>query len=249
MSLMQSGDAPILHVRGEKPVALIFEVVALDIHDQELTRGLNRISIRNRSPTSGSASGFEERSEPHTCEHLQRGHRRAASEDQFPPPHETSAAKWSEHHADRQGIALPSETWEVGQRDWRTWASDAAAAAGRHVFESHGGAAGLCENQVLENDFDFPVLVMNLRHRTDKRLHMERLLCELGFTNVSFPATTRADDLDIASLILAQAVSTQAVPSIVGKHGMGAPLRCHRRRPRPHARARCRGRAPPRRGV
>jgi hypothetical protein len=95
-------------------------------------------------------------------------------------------------------------------------------AAGRYVFESHSGAAGLCDDQTLENDFDFPVFVMNLQDRPDKRRHMERLLCDLGFSNVSFPTTTHADDLDIASLIQTGTLSAQAIPAIIGRHGVGA---------------------------
>ena len=67
---------------------------------------------------------------------------------------------------------------------------------------------------------------MNLKHRdvkrNDKRLHMERLLCELGFSNVSFPIMMHADDLDIASLILSEVVSVEAIASITDKHGAGA---------------------------
>jgi hypothetical protein len=95
-------------------------------------------------------------------------------------------------------------------------------AAGRYVFESHEGASGLCGDQVLENDFDFPVFVMNLQHRTDKRRHTEKLLCDLGFSNVSFPPTTRADDVDIAALVQAGVVSARAIPRIIGEHGPGA---------------------------
>ncbi len=47
---------------------------------------------------------------------------------------------------------------------------------------------------------------MNLQHRTDKRRHTEKLLCDLGFSNVSFPTTTRADDVDIAVIIVGAAV-------------------------------------------
>jgi hypothetical protein len=41
---------------------------------------------------------------------------------------------------------------------------------------------------------------MNLTHRDDKRRHVEKLLCEHGFSNMSFPTTMDADDLDIASV-------------------------------------------------
>jgi hypothetical protein len=68
----------------------------------------------------------------------------------------------------------------------------------------------------------FPVFVMNVKHRTDKRRHMEALLRDLGFSNVSFPSTTLADDLDVASLISAGAVSEHAIQNIVGRHSAGA---------------------------
>jgi hypothetical protein len=211
--LVPSGAAPILHIEGEKPVVLICEIIIFDVEGNVLTRASNRFSIRNRRPASGGAAEAAESRKLHVSEHLDRGRIIAVAEDH---------AKWSEYHVEQRGTSFPSETWEVGLQDWKNWTHIAAVAAGRYVFESQSGAASLCEDQILENDFDFPVFVTNLQDRPDRRRHIERLLCDLGFSNVSFPNTTHADDLDIASLIHNGTVSPQAIRDIIGRHGVGA---------------------------
>jgi hypothetical protein len=217
LRLMQNGSAPILRITGEKPVVLICDVVAFDIHDNALTRGSTRFSIRNRWTSSRHYADLDGRMED-ICDTFESGSTSAAFDDSFVSPHPI----WSEYHVDQRGITYQSESWEVAQEDTRNWISYAAMAAGRYVFESHSGNANLCDDQILENDFDFPVFVMNLQHRTDKRMHMKKLLCELGFSNVAFPTTTHADDLDISSLILSEAVSAQAITGIIGPHGVAA---------------------------
>jgi hypothetical protein len=218
MLLVPNGAVPILHIAGEKPVVLICEIIVFDVDGSIMARAANRFSIRNWRPASGGDVESALSRKPHICEQLDRGRVNAVVKDHLIPAH----AKWSEYHVEQQGTSVPSEAWKVGIQDWEDWTHKAAVAAGRYVFESYSGAAGLCDNQTLENDFDFPVFVMNLQDRPDKQRHMERLLCYLGFSNVSFPTTTHADDLDIASLIHTGTVSALAIPAVIGRHCVGA---------------------------
>jgi hypothetical protein len=215
LHFMDNKSPPVLHITGEEHVVLVCKVVALDHNGNVLASASSRFSIRNQCDSASDFGGAESM-KPHTFE--QRVDRRSELDEYLIPPR----AKWSEYHVEGQGLSFESETWKSDQRDWRKWTSDAAMAAARYVFESHSGAVGLCDGQILENNFDFPVFVMNLHHRRDKRLHMERLLCDLGFSNVSFPTTTHADDLDIASLILAGVVAVEAVHGIIDRHGARA---------------------------
>jgi GR25 family glycosyltransferase involved in LPS biosynthesis len=49
--------------------------------------------------------------------------------------------------------------------------------------------------------FDSPAYVMNLAHRKDRRKHSETLLRALGFSNILFPQTIAAADIDYGTLI------------------------------------------------
>ncbi len=214
---MQSGAAPILHITGDKPVVFICKVAAFNFDGSLIALASSRFSIRNQYLRYGSATGFEVPASRghHICTQLKNVDRRSEFNNHAMPP----SANWSEYRVDKQGINYTSETWEAGQRDWIKWTSDAAKAAARYVFESHSGSVGLCDDRVLENDFDFPVFVRNLPHRTDRREHMKRLLCDIGFSNVSFPTTTLADDIDIATLVLTETVAAQAIHRIIDTHG------------------------------
>ena len=46
--------------------------------------------------------------------------------------------------------------------------------------------------------FDFPVCVLNLPWRQDRRRHSASLLLRMGFSNVSFPAVTIKDEMNVA---------------------------------------------------
>lgn len=207
--LVEDGSSPILHITKEHPVALICHVVSLDFEGNELAQARSRFFIRNRRFASNSSAETTDDMERHICE----------LHETTPPPEDPVAhpssppEKWSAYRVDQQWIESPSETWEVDPRGWEAWEHDAAVAAACYVFDSHGEAAGACDDgQALAHDFDFPVFVMNLPHRADRRRHTRRLLRNLGFSNVSFPAATRADDLDLSALIRAKTVSAQAPP-------------------------------------
>jgi len=57
--------------------------------------------------------------------------------------------------------------------------------------------------------FDFPAFVMNLRHRRDRREHSQALLRALGFSNIIFPETFAAAEVDFGAII-AQGWMTEA---------------------------------------
>jgi hypothetical protein len=82
--------------------------------------------------------------------------------------------------------------------------------AGRFMFgQSHAAPDDRTCEEPPAHDFRFPVYVLNLRHRTDRRAHMERMLHSIGFSNLIFPNTTAAADLDIPEM-LRQGRTTEA---------------------------------------
>jgi hypothetical protein len=69
--------------------------------------------------------------------------------------------------------------------------------------------------------FDFPVFVMNLPHRHDRRRNMEGLLRSLGFSHVIFPYVTLASAIDVASLVECGFVQKKAVDAILSRSDKG----------------------------
>jgi len=91
---------------------------------------------------------------------------------------------------------------------WDQWVSsgilEATAVAvdwtqrGRKTWLQRERAALAAHEQMLghHDTFDFPAFVMNLGHREDRREHSEALLGAIGFTNLIFPETVLAADIN-----------------------------------------------------
>mmetsp|Transcript_8882 Transcript_8882/g.14038 ORF Transcript_8882/g.14038 Transcript_8882/m.14038 type:complete len:456 (-) Transcript_8882:862-2229(-) len=71
------------------------------------------------------------------------------------------------------------------------------------------------------SQFDFPVAVMNLEHRKDRKVHSGRLLSSLAFRNVTFPKTLAARELDLESLVASGEVGTECAERISRDEGKG----------------------------
>uniref|UniRef100_A0A7S0M6B3 Uncharacterized protein n=1 Tax=Cryptomonas curvata TaxID=233186 RepID=A0A7S0M6B3_9CRYP len=74
---------------------------------------------------------------------------------------------------------------------------------------------------VNQQRFDFPVFVMNLPHRNDRRRSTEGLLSTLGFTNVIFPNVTLASAIDPDALVQDKFVSRKAIDAILARKDKG----------------------------
>eukprot|EP00961_Rhodomonas_salina_P080773 1086540-Rhodomonas_salina.1 len=51
------------------------------------------------------------------------------------------------------------------------------------------------------SSFDFPLYVMNLPQRHDRKQHTERMLLQLSFSNVVFPNVTLSQDLNLSKAL------------------------------------------------
>jgi len=69
--------------------------------------------------------------------------------------------------------------------------------------------------------FDFPIFVMNLPYRSDRRRSTQALLRALGFDNVVFPNVTLASAIDPDALIRDRAVSPEAIHAITTREDLG----------------------------
>jgi hypothetical protein len=74
---------------------------------------------------------------------------------------------------------------------------------------------------LVNQTFDFPVFVMNLPHRNDRRRGTESLLQTLGFTYVIFPKVTLASDIDPDALVQDKFVSREAINAILARKDKG----------------------------
>ncbi len=72
-----------------------------------------------------------------------------------------------------------------------------------------------------QQSFDFPVFVMNLPHRNDRRQSTEDLLHTLGFTHVNFPEVTLASAIDPDALVEDMSVSREAIDAILSRKDKG----------------------------
>jgi hypothetical protein len=73
----------------------------------------------------------------------------------------------------------------------------------------------------VNQSFDFPVFVMNLPHRNDRRRSTEGLLHTLGFTHVIFPNVTLASDIDPDALVENQFMKPEAIDAILDRKDKG----------------------------
>ena len=71
--------------------------------------------------------------------------------------------------------------------------------------------------------FDFPVFVMNLAHRADKRRSTAALLRSLGFARAVFPDATPASSIDPDALVERGLVRRAAVDAILARKDKGPP--------------------------
>lgn len=96
---------------------------------------------------------------------------------------------------------LRQNGWEPMQAGrWQEWTIPMYAEAVRVTsrFNRHGvDSCSDWHSEPPDGYFDFPVFVMNLRSRSDRRQHTQCLLRSLGFTNVSFPTSTLASELNV----------------------------------------------------
>ena len=65
--------------------------------------------------------------------------------------------------------------------------------------------------------FDFPVYVLNLPWRQDRRGHSASLLLRMGFSNFSFPAVTIKDEMDVARLQKLGLVAEDSLQTLVNE--------------------------------
>jgi hypothetical protein len=82
------------------------------------------------------------------------------------------------------------------------------------------------ERPQISNDrpgptFDFPVFVMNLPRRHDRRRNLEVLLRSLGFSQIIFPNVTLASEIDVAALVENGFVQQKAVDAILAGRDKG----------------------------
>ena len=65
--------------------------------------------------------------------------------------------------------------------------------------------------------FDFPVYVLNLPWRQDRRRHSASLLLRVGFSNFSFPVVTIKDEMDIGRLQKLGLVAEDSLQTLVNE--------------------------------
>ena len=71
--------------------------------------------------------------------------------------------------------------------------------------------------------FEFPVFVMNLPHRRDRRRSTEALLRSMGFARAIFPNATPASAIDPDALVAQGRVRRTAVDAILARKDKGTP--------------------------
>ena len=106
-----------------------------------------------------------------------------------------------------------SERARGENRAWEEWASEGLfeATAVAVGWAEHGRDAWLQREVDALADhavalgaavtFEYPAFVMNLAHRQDRREHALAVLGALGFSNIIFPETVAAADVDLQALI------------------------------------------------
>lgn len=93
------------------------------------------------------------------------------------------------------------DPWESQPERWRDWLIPSMRETTRLANHLDGDfdeeTDPLKPSDGLLYSFDFPVFVINLPSRPDRRAHTEELLASLGFSNVIFPPVRTAESLDI----------------------------------------------------
>jgi hypothetical protein len=126
---------------------------------------------------------------------------------------------------DRSDSTVVNSGWEVDPFRWESWLAPSYLSAfdiddevvpdpKQERSQSPDDVTSHNQTHSTLPEFDFPVFVLNNPSRPDRRRHMELLLPQLGFTNVSFPQGLSASELDIPSLIAAGLVHPDAAARI-----------------------------------
>jgi hypothetical protein len=137
---------------------------------------------------------------------------------------------WREYNVSSDSKRIENETWTSDPERWHEWNHDSLLKGARFFFEAHEHEKiitdDFCENDLQRFDFDFPVFVLNLAHREDRKTHMQRMLMSIGFSNISFLNSTPAEQIDVDSLLsngvifqsAAIAISKFSGPAAVGPY-------------------------------
>eukprot|EP00961_Rhodomonas_salina_P016482 221857-Rhodomonas_salina.1 len=131
----------------------------------------------------------------------------------------TSDTVWKNEGNTNVLEVLKSQGWVPMDADrWQEWVIPMYGEAVRATSRLNRDALDSCSDwdetlQPDNNNFDFPVFVMNLPSRGDRKQHTQCLLRSLGFRNVSFPTSTLvASPVSFCTFAMRCPVSTQGMP-------------------------------------
>ena len=138
--------------------------------------------------------------------------------------HPTPGAKWSLYDVQRDGPRFDNETWEVDEGRWRAWWPPQMWAAARYIFSGINQTDGqsLCPQDEPLEELDFPVFVLSLERRPDRRDYILAALRRLGFTNVTLVPATPASDAAVAARVAAGDVAPAALAAVRAHFGPAA---------------------------
>ena len=117
------------------------------------------------------------------------------------------------------------QSWHTDNDRWRQtylWNYANLARASMHLNYRRVRIEHFSEHSNILHQFDFPLFVINLQRRFDRKQHIEVLLRSIGFTDIRFPTTTPAHSIDINGLLSNDDITIDAVESIVKHKGQGA---------------------------
>ncbi|EKX37960.1 hypothetical protein GUITHDRAFT_144640 [Guillardia theta CCMP2712] len=115
-----------------------------------------------------------------------------------------------------------SELWLFYPGRYRTWLEDAKGKLKIMTDFLNQGGKFVSDDAGSQDFHDWPIFVMNLPHRHDRRSHMESLLRSAGFSNFFMFSNTPAQDIDISQLLRERKITKETIDDISSKFGGGA---------------------------
>jgi hypothetical protein len=114
-----------------------------------------------------------------------------------------------------------NEEWVVQSERWKSWGwtslYESLRTCARRQRYSDAGEDAMLHAGTADPIFDFPVYVLNLPWRQDRRRHAASLLLRLGFSNFSFPAVTIKDKMDVGHLQTLGLVTEDFIQTLVNE--------------------------------
>jgi predicted anti-sigma-YlaC factor YlaD len=190
-------------------------------------------STRSASKEHGSTVGLEE----HSAE-SEQGLQTTEHEGQVRQFEHEGPVRQSKSHVEigggvshgehegkvRQSGEMPqyeNEEWVVQSERWKGWGwtslYESLRTCARRQRYSDAGEDAVLHAGNADPIFDFPVYVLNLPWRQDRRRHAASLLLRLGFSNFSFPAVTIKDMMDVGHLQTLGLVKEDFIQTLVNE--------------------------------